>query len=169
MTLIPTQRLRSLEEMAGKNKEKKIISADLIVKSSQSPDVKLKMLREKKIRKTKLPKVKENKTISLEDSIQSNPLKTRPRGRAFIKHLKRYNNRMQYNQKTGEIQLDGIVSGDSDIRELMTSLSGEKKLDDSIQVVDTSKQALEATDAPATLYARWYNHPTIKKGDWGSM
>ena len=168
MTLISSQRLKSLEQMAGLHSSTRPASHD-VVKSTQTPDVKLKLLREKRIRKTKKPSVEKKKKIILEESVHPTNSKIRERQRAFIKHLDTHKDRIEYDKHSGELSFDGKLSGDSDIRELMASISTDRKQDDSIRGWDTLKDALASTDAPAGIYAKLQRRSKNKRGDWGAM
>ena len=175
MVLIPVERFRTLEKMANNcsiNKESHIETATSLstkIPSPKSnmtntipPDVELKMLRQKKMRKSYPSQTVVKRPVIL--SPDAFPTNKKKNAKALIKHLEKNRDRINYD--TGELFFDGIKSGDSDIKDLTSAVvldSNPTKTPGWRSMIN----ALEATDLSKSVYGRW-----IKKNkltDWGAI
>ena len=78
--------------------------------------------------------------------------KKKPRARAFLKHIEKNKDRIQFNK--GEFQFDGIKSTGSDMDDLTAALIDDKD-PGRVPGLNDLMAALEGTQAPSSLYARW--------------
>lgn len=175
MVLIPIDRLRALE--AGTSTLQRSITTDVhpietsqhphIQKTTQptsSPDIELKMMREKRLRKRKTPvtQIKSPAIRPLDEYKYRG--KRKQRASDFFDHLKKNKDRISY--KNNELQFDGVNVGDSNIHHLTEALIDDHRHDD-VTGWNNLMGALEATAAPASIYKRWGK--TIKEGDWAAL
>ena len=171
MILLPAERYNAMVEQS---KESVRILESPHTTSTVSPDVKIKLLREKKMRKrqrinpTPLQQKQSHHTIPqhphFSPDLSRLTGKKRTRGKAFLKHIDRNNDRIKFNK--GELQFDGIKTGGSDMDDLTTALIDDKN-PGKVAGWNDLMRALEATAAPASLYTRW--RKSHKKGDWGAL
>ena len=168
MILIPVERYNA---MATQSKECASRPDTLNIPPNQPPDVKVKMVREKKMRqRQKPPAVNQQHQQQSSNSKRSTPDvstftgKKKPRARAFLKHIEKNKDRIQFNK--GEFQFDGIKSTGSDMDDLTTALIDDKD-PGRVPGWNDLMAALEGTQAPSSLYARW--RKKHKKGDWGAL
>ena len=171
MILLPMERYRELTSSV-KSTCDKTTTTDV---PSSSPDVKLKVLREKKMRRIRPTPVPSQPQQSQSNNqqflspeylaIQSFPEKKRVRANELLKHLRKNKDRIKFDK--GELEFDGIKSGGSDFRELTSALTDSEGNPGSNPGWNSLMDALEATQAPPTIYGRWKKHH--KKGDWGSL
>ncbi len=168
MVLIPIERLKALESAMRGDAPRYVPKSPLPITNSQ-PDVELKLLRQKQIRKPKKRKPTQTalstpNTKTNAPSPESFAIRKRPTAKAFLKHLKMNKDRIKFDD--GSLQFDGIKSGDSDIGELASAFMDSSAPQDT-PGWDMLMRALDGTDAPASLYKRWTKSHT--KGDWGSL
>ena len=140
MVLIPLDRLKSLESIAG------IRSTTVKPESSekQQPDVELKLMRQhvqfnvhSMLCRLCVPKNTNDTTTTnnnnilstINSEIDNRPLqslkgKNRDKAKALLKHIRKNKGRIRYD--TGELQFDGIKAGDSDIEDLTSAWVSDK-------------------------------------------
>ena len=171
MILIPMDRYKA---MVHQSKESAKRPQSLDISPNISPDVAVKLLRERKMRKKQPVKPipihqQQSHPTHLQPSSLSPDLsrlagKKKTRAKAFLKHVDRNKDRIKFNK--GELQFDGIKTGGSDTDDLTTALIDDKN-PGKVAGWNDLMRALEATAAPASLYARW--RKSHKKGDWGAL
>lgn len=175
MVLIPLERLRLLEASSSKISdttppETTVSTTPQSSRSKLQPDVEMKFITDRKIRKPPQKRSKEKQPLVMQPQQQSLPStriyrgKTKQRAKAFAKHVDKFNDRIQFDN--GTLKFDGIRVGNSDMDDLTDALVSDK---DSPHTAgwDTLMRALEATGAPADLHPRWRKRH--KKGDWSTL
>ena len=75
----------------------------------------------------------------------------------------------KYDKYTGEIQYDGVKAPDSDVRELLSTLTSKKKRLTAPKRWDLFMRSSKDTDAPADIHLGWKWNKSVEKGDWGSL
>lgn len=155
MILLPMDRVKSLEKQSTDGK--------------YPPDVEVKLMRQRKAMKTKSRPPQETQQISLEKAITHMPKEQKERTKRAIHHLKEHKDHINYDKNTGEIQYDGVKAVDSDVRELLETLTSHKKLKTAPKGWDLFMRSLNDTDAPEDVHLGWKWHKTAKKGDWGAL
>ena len=76
---------------------------------------------------------------------------------------------IKYDKYTGEIQHDGVKAPDSDVRELLSTLTSKKKRrTKQLSRGDLFMRLLRDTDAPADIHLGWKWNKGAEKGDCGS-
>ena len=151
----------------------------------KQPDIEVKMMRQKRIRKQNPPSSLPIKSATIPianaalstatssnmPSMQLHPAvdlshfntKKRTTAKQLLKHLKQNRDRIRYD--SGELQFDGIKAGDSNIDELVGAFVGDTQPKNT-KGWKTLMNALEGTEASPSLYAKWKKH---NKGDWRSL
>ena len=76
---------------------------------------------------------------------------------------------IKYDKYTSEIQYDGVNASDSDVRELLSTLTSMKKRLTTPKGWDLFMCSLNDTDAPADIYLGWKWNRSVENGDWGSL
>lgn len=119
------------------------------------PDVELKLLQQERARKQHTPSNRISQTISLDDAVRSATSKVqKARTKEVVKHLKENKDRIAYDSHTGELEFSGLKAGNSDVRELVDSLTTTRKQTSTPKGWDLFLQALEGTGAPDELYVK---------------
>ena len=154
MILIPLERLKALE--------KHITDTPAL-----PPDVELKLLQQKRMRSRVVPDKKSE--ISIEKSIKSMELPQKDRVRRTINHMSEHKDNLNYDKHTGEIQYDGIKAVDSDVRELLSTLTSKKKRTTTPRGWNLFMQSLRDTEAPADVHLGWKWEKGVEKGDWSAL
>ena len=173
MILLPVERYNAL---IAQTKEPAKRPDALDVPPAAPPDVKVKILRENKMRKKQVkPQTQQQQqqlhqqSSNLQGSVFTPDLskmtgKKKTRAKAFIKHINRNKDRIKFDK--GELQFDGIKTGGTDMADLTTALIDDKN-PGKVAGWNDLMRALEGTGAPASLYTRW--RKSHKKGDWGAL
>ena len=168
MILLPVERYNA---MLAQSKEPAKRPDTLDIPSPPPPDVKVKILREKKMRKRQvmpqqqqpLQSSKPQRSASAPDLSRLTG-KKKSRAKEFIKHIHKNKDRIGFDN--GELQFDGIKTGGTDMEDLTAALI-EDKNPGKVAGWNDLMRALEGTGAPASLYSRW--RKSHKKGDWGAL
>ena len=122
-------------------------------RSQAPPDIELKLLQQSQARKQKLPKVKTMKNIYARDSLKTATSKVQKgKTRELLKHLNENNDRLVYDNHTGEIEYSGIKAADSDVRDLIDSFTTSRKQTIRPKGWDLFIQALEGTGVPKEIF-----------------
>ena len=169
MILIPLERYNA---MLARSKEPPKRPESLEIPPAVTTDIKVKLLREKKMRKSQVKPsqsqqqhqqhqhMKSQRSTSAPD-LSKMTGKKKTRAKAFLKHIEQNRDRIKFNK--GELQFDGIKTGGSDMDDLTTALIDDKN-PGKVAGWNDLMMALEGTAAPASLYTRW--RKSHKKGDW---
>ena len=158
--------------MLARSKEPPKRPESLEIPPAVNTDIKVKLLREKKMRKSQVKPSQppqQQQLLKLQRSASTPDLskitgKKKSRAKAFLKHIEQNRDRIKFNK--GELQFDGIKTGGSDMDDLTTALIDDKN-PGKVAGWNALMRALEGTAAPASLYARWRKSHT--KGDWGAL
>ena len=84
-------------------------------------------------------------------------------------HMDEHDGNIKYDKYTGEIQYDGVKALDSDVRELLSTLTSKKNRLTTPKGWDLIIRSLNDTDALADIHLRWKWNKSVEKGDWGSL
>ena len=87
------------------------------------------------------------------------------RGKRTLDHMSEHGSNIKYDKYTGEIQYNGVNAPDSDIRELLSTLTSKKKRRTSPKGWDLFMRSLSETDAPANIHLGWKWYISAEKGD----
>ena len=171
MILLPVERYNA---MVAQTKETAKRPDTLDIPSATPPDVKVKILREKKMRKRQVvpqqQQQQQQQQLNKPQLSASTPDlsrltgKKKSRAKQFVKHIEKNRDRIGFDN--GELQFDGIKTGGTDMDDLTSALI-EDKNPGKVTGWNDLMRALEGTGAPASLYARW--RKSHKKGDWGAL
>ena len=93
----------------------------------------------------------------------------RARIKRTLDHMAEHDGNIKYDKYTGEIQYDGVKAPDSDVRELLSTLTSKKKRLTAPKGWDLFMCSLKDTDAPADIHLGWKWNKSVEKGDWGSL
>ena len=148
MTLIPTDRLKSLQKQYASSE--------------------LKLIRQNKYRKELTPsndKVSEYppkvfKKPTLNYVLTNYEGKDKERAELLLEHLEKNDNRINMDKRTNEMVFDGKLSTGSDINQLVDHLISTRKTNRKPSGWKSMKQFLEVTDAPTEIYGKSW--PKIK-------
>ena len=92
----------------------------------------------------------------------------RARIKRTLDHMAEHDGNIKYHKYTGEIhQYDGVKAPDSDVRELLSTLTSKKNRITAPKGWDLFMRSLKDTDAPADIYLGWKWNKSVEKGDWG--
>ena len=87
----------------------------------------------------------------------------RARIKRILDHMAEHDGNIKYDKYADEIQYDGVRAPDSDVRELLSTLTSKKK---GWYLFICS---LKDTDAPADIHLGWKWNKSVEKRDWGSL
>ena len=93
----------------------------------------------------------------------------RARIKRTLDHMAEHDGNIKYDKYTGEIQYDGVKAPDSDVRELLSTLTSKKKRLTAPKGWGLFMRSLKDTDAPADIHLGWKWNKRVEKGDWGSL
>ena len=88
----------------------------------------------------------------------------RARIKRTLDHMAEHDGNIKY-----EIHYDGVKAPDSDVRELLSTLTSKKKRITAPKGWDLFMRSLKDTDAPADIHHGWKWNKSVEKGDWGSL
>ena len=156
MVLIPIERLKAYERK----------STDTL---KQPPDIELKLMMQRKARRSKKSTVPvQPQNISLDKEIDSYTKAPKNRAKDAVKHLNDNRDRLKFDKNTGEFSYDGIKAVDSDIRELVSTLTSNSKRKTDPKGWELFVQSLEDSEAPSDIYGGW-QYEKAAKGDWAAL
>lgn len=156
MVLLPFERFKALEKINSDNS------------SPIPPDVEVKMLQQKKIMSTRKPQPKESQ-VSIEKTIKTMPPAQAERSREILKHISKHKDHIKIDEKTGELQYDGTRAAESDVRDLVSTLTSNKRRKKTPRGWNLFMTSLNDTQAPADLHLGWKWEKSTEKGDWGAL
>ena len=93
----------------------------------------------------------------------------RARVKRALHHMSEHDGNIKYDKYTGEIQYDRVNAPDSDVRELFSILTSNKKRRTVPKGWDLFVRSLRDTDAPADIHLGWRWNEGAEKGDCGSL
>ena len=156
MILIPIDRLKALEKLTT---DTPVIA----------PDVEFKLLQQAKSMRSRPRQQLNKQEISIENSIKAMEQPQKDRVRRTVKHMKAHDGNLNYDKHTGEIQYDGVKAIDSDVRELLSTLTSKKKRRTTPRGWNLFMQSLNDTEAPADVHLGWKWEKGVDKGDWSAL
>ena len=115
MILIPIDRLKALEK----------ISTDTPAK--MPADVEFKLLQQNKNVRPRVREPEQKKEISMDSTLHHMQETQRARIKRTLDHMAEHDGNIKYDKYTGEIHYDGVNAPDSDVRELLSTLTSKKK------------------------------------------
>lgn len=171
MMLIPVERMKTLTHVSKPSSPNQENVLPSVVKTSiheDVPDIKLKKIRQKRIHTAKSRTLPTKKTVSLSlDSFMEKPryiTSKISRAKQLLAHLKNNEDRIKYDN--GELQFDGITSGDTNIQDLVSAVISDGNPSKTPGWEDMVR-ALKATDAHPSIYGKW--KADNKKSGWRPM
>ena len=157
MILIPIDRMKALEK----------ISTDTPAKLPA--DVEFKLLQQNKNLRPRVREPEQKKEISMDSTMHHMQEPQRARIKRTLDHMAEHDGNIKYDKYTGEIHYDGVKAPDSDVRELLSTLTSKKKRITAPKGWDLFMRSLKDTDAPADIHLGWKWNKSVEKGDWGSL
>ena len=115
MILIPIDRLKALEK----------ISTDTPAKLPA--DVEFKLLQQNKNLRPHVREPEQKKEIPMDGTMHHMQEPQRARIKRTLDHMAEHDGNIKYDKYAGEIQYDGVKAPDSDVRELLSTLTSKKK------------------------------------------
>ena len=91
----------------------------------------------------------------------------RARIKRTLDHMAEHDGKIKYDKYTDEIQYDGVKVPDSDVKELLSTLTSKKKRLTAPKGWTLFMCSLKDKDAPADIYLAWKWNKSVEKGDWG--
>ena len=153
MILIPIDRLKALDK----------ISTDTPAKLSA--DVEFKLLQQNKNLRPRVREPEQKKEISMDSTMHHMQEPQRARIKHTLDHMAEHDGNIKYDKYTGEIHYDGVKAPDSDVRELLSTLTSKKKRITAPKRWDLFMRSLKDTDAPADIHLGWKWNKSVEKGD----
>lgn len=167
MMLVPVERMKSMQARVQDNTT--LTDAVPMQPSKiKNPDVRLKMLRQKRMHTPKPRKQPAKRPVSLTLDTFKNPPKNitgkTSRAKALLHHLNKNKDRIRYSD--GELEFDGITTGDTNITDLTNAVVSDG---DPSKTPGWSElvRALEVTGAPHAMFGKW-KHSNKKLG-WQTL
>ena len=157
MILMPVERVKALENLTTDSKR------------PLPPDIEVKLLQQDKAQRRKSPQSVKNKPFSMEKTVNHMPREQAERTRKTLSHMSDHKDRIKYDKSSGEIQYDGVKAVDSDVRELLSTLTSNKKRRTTPKGWDLFMTSLKDTEAPADVHLGWKWSKAAEKGDWGAL
>ena len=93
----------------------------------------------------------------------------RARIKRTLDHMAEHDGNIKYEKYTGEIQYDGVMTPDSDVRELLSTLTSKEKRLTAPKGWDLFMRSLNDTDALADIHLGCKWNKNVEEGDWGSL
>ena len=81
-----------------------------------------------------------------------------------LDHMDEHDGNIKYDKYTGEIQYDGVKAPDSDVIELLSTVTLKKKRLTGPKGWDLFMRSLNDTDAPADIHLEWKWNKSVEKG-----
>ena len=91
----------------------------------------------------------------------------RSRVKRTLDHMPEHDGNIKYDKYTCEIQYDGVKAPDSDMRELLSTLTSKKKRRTAPKGWDLLMHSFKDTDAPVDIYLGWSWNKDAEKGGLG--
>ena len=157
MILIPIDRLKALEK----------ISTDTPAKLPA--DVEFKLLQQNKNLRPRVREPEQKKEISMDSTMHHMQEPQRARMQCTLDHMAEHDGNIKYDKYTGEIYYDGVKAPDSDVRELLSTLTSNKKRITAPKGWDLFMRSLKDTDAPADIHLGWKWNKSVERGYWCSL
>ena len=92
------------------------------------------------------------KKISMDSTMHHMQETQRARIKRTLDHMAEHDGNIKYDKYTGEIHYDGVKAADSDLRELLSTLTSKKKRITAPKGWDLFVRSLKDTDAPADIH-----------------
>ena len=83
--------------------------------------------------------------------------------------MSEHDGNIKYDKYTGEIHYDGVKAPDSDVRELLSTLTLKKKRRTAPKGWDLFMHSLRDTDAPADIQLGWRWNKGAERGTVGAL
>ena len=136
MILIPIDRLKALEK----------ISTDTPAKLPA--DVEFKLLQQNKNLRPRVREPEQKKEISMDSTMHHMQEPQRARIKRTLDHMAEHDGNIKYDK----IHYDGVKAPDSDVIELLSTLTSKKKRITAPKGWDLFMRSLKDTDAPADIH-----------------
>ena len=157
MILIPIDRLKAREK----------ISTDTHAKLPA--DVEFKWLQQNKNLRPRVREPTKKKDISMHSTMHHMQEPQRARIKLTLEHMAEHDGNIKYDKYTGEIQYDGVKAPDSDVRELLSTLTSKKNRITAPKGWVPFMCSLKDTDALADVHLGWKWNKSVEKEGWGSL
>ena len=157
MILLPVERVKALEKLTTDSKR------------PFPPDIEVKLLQQDRMQSRRPPQPVKSKPFSMEKTVNHMPKEQAERTRKTLSHMANHKDRIKYDKTSGEIQYDGVKAVDSDVRELLSTLTSNKKRRTTPKGWDLFMTSLKDTEAPADVHLGWKWSKVAEKGDWGAL
>ena len=125
-------------------------------------DVEFKLLQQNKNLRPRVREPEQKKEISMDSTMHQEP--QRARMKRTLDHMDEHDRNINYDKYTGEIQYDGVKAPDSDVRELLSTLTSKKKRLTAPKGWDLFMRSLKDTDAPADIHLGWKWNKCVERG-----
>ena len=129
-------------------------------------DVEFKLLQQNKNFRPRVREPEQTKEISMDSNIQHMEEPQRSRLKRTLYHMSKHDGNIKYDKYAGEIQYDGVKAPDLDVRELLSTLTSNKKRRTPPKGWDLFMRSLRDTDTPANLHLGWKWNKSVENGDW---
>ena len=129
-------------------------------------DVEFKLLQQNKNLRPRVREPEQKKEISMDSTMHH---MQRARIKRTLDHIVEHDGNIKYDKYTGEIQYNGVKAPDSDVIELLSTLTSKKNRITAPKGWDLFMRSLKDTDAPADIHLGWKWNKSVEKGDWGSL
>ena len=93
----------------------------------------------------------------------------RARVKRALDNMSEHDDNIKYDKCTGEIQYDGVKAPDTDVRELLPTLTSKKKRRTAPKEWDIFMRSIRHTDAPAYIHLGWKWNKSAEKADCGAL
>ena len=152
MILIHIDRLKALEKISTGTHAK------------LPADVEFKLLQQNKNLRPRVREPEQKKGVSMDSTMHHMQEPQRARIKRTLDHMDEHDGNIKYDKYTGEIRYDGVKAPDSDVRELLATLTSKKKSLTAPKEWDLFMRSLNDTDAPADIHLGWKWNKSVEKG-----
>ena len=105
----------------------------------------------------------------MEKTVKHMPKEQAEQTHKTLSHMSDHKDRMKCDKSSGEIQYDGVKAVDSDVRELLSTLTWNKKRRTTPKGWDLFITSLKDMEVLVDVHLGWKWSKAVEKGDWGAL